>query len=60
MYSKVCVGKLFSDTSPIQNGLEQEDALLPLLFNFALGHQECPTISSWFGIEWDKSAFGLC
>jgi hypothetical protein len=25
-----------SDTFPIQNGLKQGDALLPLLFNFAL------------------------
>jgi hypothetical protein len=35
-YSKVCAGKLFSDKFPIQNGLKQGDALLPLLFNFAL------------------------
>jgi sorting nexin-29 len=34
--SKVCVGKLFPDKFPIQNGLKQGDALLPLLFNFAL------------------------
>jgi hypothetical protein len=27
-----------SDTFPIQNGLKQGDALLPLLFNFALGY----------------------
>jgi hypothetical protein len=35
-YSKVCTGKLLSDKFPIQNGLKQGDALLPLLFNFAL------------------------
>jgi hypothetical protein len=35
-YSKVHIGKLLSDKFPIQNGLKQEDALLPLLFNFAL------------------------
>jgi hypothetical protein len=35
-YSKVCVGKLLYDIFPIQNGLKQGDALLPLLFNFAL------------------------
>jgi hypothetical protein len=35
-YSKVCVGKLLSDKFLIQNGLKQGDALLPLLFNFAL------------------------
>jgi hypothetical protein len=33
---KVCVGKLLSDKFPIQNGLKQGDALLPLIFNFAL------------------------
>jgi hypothetical protein len=35
-YSKIRVGKLLSDKFPIQNGLEQGDALSPLLFNFAL------------------------
>jgi hypothetical protein len=35
-YSKVCIGKLLSDKFPLQNGLKQGNALLPLLFNFAL------------------------
>ena len=35
-YSRVRVGKNFSDKFPIRNGLKQGDALLPLLFNFAL------------------------
>jgi hypothetical protein len=35
-YSRVRVGKLLSDMFPIKNGLEQGDALSPLLFNFAL------------------------
>jgi hypothetical protein len=35
-YSKVRIGKHFSDSFSIQNGLKQEDALSPLLFNFAL------------------------
>jgi hypothetical protein len=30
------IGKHLSDSFHIQNGLEQGDALLPLLFNFAL------------------------
>jgi hypothetical protein len=34
-YSKVHIGKHLSDNFPIQNGLKQGDALLPLLFNFA-------------------------
>jgi hypothetical protein len=35
-YSKVHIGKLLSDKFPIQKGLKQGDALLPLLFNFSL------------------------
>jgi hypothetical protein len=35
-YSKVQVGKLLSYKFPIQNGLKQGDALLPLIFGFAL------------------------
>jgi hypothetical protein len=35
-YGKVRIGKYLSDSFPIQNGLKQEGALLPLLFNFAL------------------------
>jgi hypothetical protein len=34
-YSKVRIGKHLSDSFPMQNGLKQ-DALSPLLFNFAL------------------------
>jgi len=36
LHSRVWAGKNLSDTFPIRNGLKQEDALLPLLFNFAL------------------------
>jgi hypothetical protein len=35
-YSRVHIGKNMSDTFIIENGLKQEDALSPLLFNFAL------------------------
>ena len=35
-YSRVWVGKNLYDMFPIRNGLKQGDALLPLLFNFAL------------------------
>jgi len=35
-YSRVWVGKNLSDMFPIRNGLNQGDALSPLLFNFAL------------------------
>ena len=35
-YNRVRVGKNLSDMFPRGNGLKQEDALSPLLFNFAL------------------------
>jgi hypothetical protein len=35
-YSKVHIGKHLSHTFTIQNGPKQRDALLPLLFNFAV------------------------
>ena len=38
MYSRVRVGKHLSDMFPIRNGLKHGDALLPLLFNFALDY----------------------
>jgi hypothetical protein len=36
-HSKLHIGKHLSDIFLIQNGLKQEDALSPLLFNFASG-----------------------
>ena len=36
MYSRVRVGKNLSEMFPIRNSLKQGDALLPLLFNYAL------------------------
>jgi hypothetical protein len=38
MYSRVQVGKHLSDTFPIENDLEQGDALSPFVFNFALAY----------------------
>jgi hypothetical protein len=37
-YNKVHVGKYLSDTFAIQNGLKQGNALILLLFYFALDH----------------------
>jgi hypothetical protein len=34
-YNKVHIGKCFSDSFLIQNGLKQGDAISPLLFNFS-------------------------
>jgi hypothetical protein len=42
-YNKARVGKDLSDSLPIQSGMKEKDALLPLLFNFALNcHSEGP------------------
>jgi hypothetical protein len=53
-YSKVRIGKLLSDTFPIQNRLKQGDALLPLLFNFALDYairksKKMKMVWNWMG-----------
>ena len=37
-FSRVRVGMNLSDVFPIRNGLKQEDALSPLLFNMALDY----------------------
>jgi hypothetical protein len=37
-YNRVRVGKHLSETFPIKKGLKEGDALLPLLFNFALDY----------------------
>jgi hypothetical protein len=34
-YSNVRIGKIVPDAHPTQNDVEREDALSPLLFNFA-------------------------
>jgi hypothetical protein len=51
-YSKARVGKLLSDTFPIQNGLKYEDALSSLLFSFGLeyairGRERCEHEFDW-------------
>jgi len=47
---------------PIRNGLKRGDALLPLLFNFALEYaiKRVQVKPGWLEIKWYASASGLC
>ena len=50
-YSRVCVGKNVSDMFPIKNGLNQGDALSPMLFNFALQYAIRRVQVNWVGLK---------
>jgi hypothetical protein len=50
-HSKVPIGKYLSDSFLIQNSLQQGDALLPLLFNFALEYAIMKVHESQVGLK---------
>jgi hypothetical protein len=47
-YSKVCIGKRLSGSSPIQNSLKQRDGLSQLLFSFALDYTITEMQENWW------------
>ena len=62
-YSRVCVGKNWSDMFPVRNGLKQGDALSTLFFNFDLGYAIRTIHVNQEGlklkVKWHTSAPGL-
>jgi hypothetical protein len=50
-YSKIRIGEHFSDTFPIQSGLQQGDVLSPQLFNFALKYASMKVQESQVGLK---------
>jgi hypothetical protein len=60
--SRVRIGKKLSDKFPVQNGLKQEEALSPLLFNFAFEYaiRKFKREPGRTETEWNTSDVGLC
>jgi hypothetical protein len=54
-YSKVRIGKYLAGTFPVQNGLQKEDALLPILCNFALQCAIRKVQENQVGLKWNAT-----
>jgi hypothetical protein len=54
MEYKVHIGKHLSDNFPIQNGLKQQDASSPLLFNLSLKYAIRQFHVNQVGLKWNE------
>jgi hypothetical protein len=59
-YIRVLVGKDFSDNFLTRNGLKQDDALLPLVFNLTLDYAFRKVQKNQVGLKLNEKGFAAC